>query len=93
MWPFFVLVFCLGFMFFAVGVHREGFTSIPNTLYGICKDGSGHVFLGKIGGEGTFCPACRTKLELQHHGGFRPILSCKRNSRHAWQFDFTRVVD
>lgn len=76
----------------AVQVSSHGFLGISGTQIGIVRDVHRRVFVGQLGGEGSFCPLCGEKLHF-HTLGPSPILGCTRNKDHRWAFDFTAVRD
>jgi hypothetical protein len=71
-------------------VSSRGFVGVPHTQIGIARDIDRHVFVAKLGGEGSLCPICRAKLHF-HNLGTPPVVRCTHNSDHWWAFDFTRV--
>src|SRR6185437_8240987 len=73
-------------------VSSRGFAGLPRTQLGVARDIHRHVFIGRLGGEGSVCPLCKVKLHF-HDLGPCPILRCTRNSDHWWPFDFTTVKD
>ena len=73
-------------------ISSRGFAGIPGTQIGIARDIRRHVFVGRLGGEGSVCPLCKVKL-LFHDLGPHPIVRCSHNSDHWWAFDFTIVED
>ncbi len=64
----------------ACQVAARGFFPIPRTQHGIVRDMDRHVFVGKLGGEGSCCPFCKQPLYFQESSR-PPLLKCTRNPR------------
>jgi hypothetical protein len=69
-----------------------GFVGLHRTQFGLARDINRHVFIGRLDGEGSFCPTCKVKLHF-HVLGLSPVLRCTRNGDHCWPFDFTAVKE
>jgi hypothetical protein len=91
--PFFLQLVFFPILLIAAQVSAYGVAVMPNTCSGIVRDTHGHIFIGKLGGDGILCPKCRAQLRFFFRLGSSPILKCTRNINHSWAFDFTAVED